>query len=147
MTELQDRTTDDQPVTGGGWPGNAETRTAEQTVDAVLATADAVFHSLREGHDAAAGVVRQWAGRLVGVQLTALSQGGGPLVSGRLLVDSTFEMVDALLNMQCRSVLQIVGLQQRTAGLLVESGLALAGVSRGAVDGRPSAQKDHTEAS
>jgi hypothetical protein len=136
MTEMQDRTTDDQPVTDGGWPGNVETRTAEPTVDAVLATADAVFHSLREGQDAAAGVARQWAGRLVGVPFTALSEGSGSLVSGRLWVDSTFEMVDALLNMQRRSVLQVVGLQQRTAGLLVESGLALAGVSRKAVEGR-----------
>jgi hypothetical protein len=75
----------------------------------VLATANAVFHSLWEGQDAAAGIVRQWAGRLVGVPFTALSEGGGSLVSGRAWVDCTFEMVEALLDMQRRSVLQIVG--------------------------------------
>ena len=118
MTELQDRTTDDQPVAEGGQPGSAETRTAEQTVDVVLATANAVFHSLREGQDAAAGVVRQWAGRLAEVPFTALSEGGASLVSGRVWVDCTFEMVDALVDMQRRSVLQMVDLQRRTAGLL-----------------------------
>ena len=121
MTELQDRTTDDRPVGEGGQPGSAETRTAEQTVDVVLATANAVFHSLREGQDAAAGVVRQWAGRLVGVPFTALSEGGGSLVSGRVWVDCTFEMVNTLLDMQRRSVLQIVGLQRRTADLLAST--------------------------
>ena len=141
MTELQDRRTDDRPVTDGGRPGNAE------TADVVLATANAVFHSLWEGQDAAAGIVRQWAGRMVGVPFTALSEGGGSLVSGRAWVDCTFEMVEALLDMQRRSVLQIVGLQRRTAGLLVESGLALAGASRKAVEGPSGAQKDHTEAS
>ena len=147
MTQLQDRTPDEPPVAGGGGPGNTETRTAEQTVDAVVATADAVFHSLREGQDAAAGVVRQWAGRLAGVPFTALTEGGGSVVSGRVWVDCTFEMVDVLVEMQRRSVLQLVGLQQRTAGLLVESGLALAGASRGAAGGAPVAQTDRTEAS
>ena len=137
MTQLQDRTPDEPPVAGGGGPGNTETRTAEQTVDAVVATADAVFHSLREGQDAAAGVVRQWAGRLAGVPFTALTEGGGSVVSGRVWVDCTFEMVDVLVEMQRRSVLQLVGLQRRTAGLLVESGLALAGASRGAAGGDP----------
>jgi hypothetical protein len=118
MTELQDRTTDDQTVAEGGQPGGAETRTAEPTVDVVLATANAVFHSLWEGQDAAAGVVRQWAGRLTGVPFTALIEGGASLVSGRVWVDCTFEMVDALVDMQRRSVLQMVGLQRRTAGLL-----------------------------
>jgi hypothetical protein len=115
MTELQDRTTDDRPVANGGRPGNAE------TADVVLATANAVFHSLWEGQDAAAGIVRQWAGRLVGVPFTALSEGGGSLVSGRAWVDCTFEMVEALLDMQRRSVLQIVGLQRRTAGMLAST--------------------------
>ena len=115
MTELQDRTTDDQPVADGGRPGNAE------TADVVLATADAVFHSLWEGQDAAAGVVRQWAGRLVGVpfhrlerrwRVTRVRPG-----MGRLHV----QMVDALVDMQRRSVLQIVGLQRRTAGMLAST--------------------------
>ena len=146
MTQLQDRTPY-EPVTGGGGPGNTETRTAEQTVDAVVATADAVFHSLREGQDAAAGVVRQWAGRLAGVPFTALTEGGGSVMSGRVWVDCTFEMVDVLVEMQRRSVLQLVGLQQRTAGLLVESGLALAGASRGAAEGAHVAQTDRTDTS
>jgi hypothetical protein len=124
MTELQDRRTDDRPVTDGGRPGNAE------TADVVLATANAVFHSLWEGQDAAAGIVRQWAGRMVGVPFTALSEGGGSLVSGRAWVDCTFEMVEALLDMQRRSVLQIVGLQRRTAGLLVESRLPTSNARR-----------------
>lgn len=118
MTELQDRTTDDQPAAEGGQPRSAETRTPEQTVDVVLATANAVFQSLREGQDAAAGVVRQWAGRLAGVPFTALTEGGASLVSGRVWVDCTFEMVDALVDMQRRSVLQMVSLQRQTAGLL-----------------------------
>ena len=121
MTQLQDRTPDEPPVADGGGPADTETRTAEQTVDAVVATADAVFHSLREGQDAAAGVVRQWAGRLAGVPFTALTEGGGSVVSGRVWVDCTFEMVNTLLDMQRRSVLQIVGLQRRTADLLAST--------------------------
>jgi hypothetical protein len=154
MTQLQDRTTDEPPTPDGGRPGIEETRTAEQTVDAVVATADAVvatadavFHSLREGQDAAAGMMRQWAGRLAGVPFTALTEGGGSVVSGRIWVDCTFEMVDALLDMQRRSLLQLAGLQQRTAGLLVGPGLALAGRSQAAVGGTRVAQTDRTEAS
>lgn len=147
MTQLQDRTTDEPPAPDGRRPANEETRTAEQTVDAVVATADAVFHSLREGQDAAAGMMREWAGRLAGVPFTALTEGGGSVVSGRIWVDCTFEMVDALVDMQRRSLLQLVGLQQRTAGLLVGSGLALAGRSQAAVGGTRVAQTDRTEAS
>jgi hypothetical protein len=148
MTKLQDRTTDESPVVDGGHPGDAETRAAEQAVDAVVATADAVLHSLREGQDATAGAVRQWAGRLAGVPFTALSRGDvGSVVSGRVWVDCTFELVDVLVEVQRRSVVQFVGLQQRTAGLLVESGLALAEAGREAMGGPRVARTEGTEAS
>jgi hypothetical protein len=146
MTKLQDRTTDSSPVVDGGHPGDGETRAADQAVDAVVATADAVLHSLREGQDATAGAVRQWAGRLAGVPFTALSGGDvGSVVSGRVWLDCTFEMVDVLVEVQRRSMVQFVGLQQRTAGLLVESGLALAEASREAMGGPRAAQNDRTE--
>ena len=130
MTELQDQTTDGRPVTGGGRPA------VEQTVDAVVATADAVLHSLREGQDAAAGVVAQWAGRLAGAPITALSGGGvRSIMSGEVWVDCTFDMVEALLGVQRRSALQFADLQQRTTGVLIGSGLALVGAGPEAVRG------------
>jgi hypothetical protein len=142
MTELQDRTTDGRPVTGGGRPP------AEQTVDAVLATADEVLHSLREGQAAATGVARRWAGQLAGAPINALSGGGvRSMVSGEVWVDCTFDMVEVLFRVQRQSALQLADLQQRTTGLLVESGLALVGSSRQALGGIGAAQTDDTEAS
>jgi len=142
MTELQDRTTDGRPVTGSGRPP------AEQTVDAVLTMADEVLHSLREGQAAAAGVVRRWAGRLAGAPINALNGGGvRSIVSGEVWVDCTFDMVEALFTVQRQSALQLAELQQRTTGLLVESGLALVGSSREALGGTGAAQTDDTKAS
>ncbi len=142
MTELHDRTTDGRPVTGSGRPP------AEQTVDAVLTTADEVLHSLWEGQAAAAGVLRRWAGRLAGAPINALSGGGvRSIVSGEVWVDCTFDMVEALFRVQRQSALQLAELQQRTTGLLVESGLALVGSSREALGGTGAAQTEDTEAS
>jgi hypothetical protein len=142
MTKLQDRTTDGRPVAGSGRPP------VEQTVDAVVATADDVLHSLQEGQAAAAEVVGQWAGRLAGAPINALSGGGvRSIMSGELWVDCTFDMVEALLRVQRRSALRLADLQQRTTGLLVESGLALAGSGREALRGTGAAQTGSTAAS
>jgi hypothetical protein len=124
MTESQHRTTDDQPVEDRGPAGAQAT---EQAVDAMVAAADAVQATLREGQDTAAGVAQQWAGRLAGIPFAALSGGDiAQVVSGRMWLDCTTEMVDALLTVQRRSTERLLHAQYRTAGLIAESGLALA---------------------
>jgi hypothetical protein len=48
---------------------------------------------------------------------------------------------------QRQSALQLADLQQRTTGLLIESGLSLVGSSREDLGGTGAAQTDDTEAS
>jgi hypothetical protein len=128
MTESQQRTSGDQPVVDGGRVG---TGTPAQAVDAMVTTADAVQATLREGQDTAAGIAQQWAGRLAGLPFTALSGGGiAQLVSGRIWIDCATDMLDALLTVQRRSVERFLHAQYRTAGLIAESGMTLAGAGR-----------------
>jgi hypothetical protein len=148
MTEPQHRTTDDQSVGGRGRPDAAPTRTAANTIETIVATADAVQGSLREGHDAAVGVAQQWAGQLAGIPFTALSGGGvEPVVSGRLWVDCTLETVNVLLTVQRRSVDRLLDLQHRTASLMIESGMALATAGWGAGGGTRTARNNGASAS
>jgi hypothetical protein len=144
MTESQYGTTDDQPIGHGGRAGESVAGSGEQTVEAIVATADAVQASLREGQDAATGVAQQWAGRLAGIPFNALSGAGvGSVMTGRLWVDGTAEMIDVLLAVQRRSVERLVNAQFRTAGLMAESGLALATAGWRAVGGAPTGGSGH----
>ena len=139
MTESQNGTSHD------AGPGGADARTGEQTVEAIVATVDAVQTGLREGQDTAAAVAQQWASRLAGLPFTALTGGGlGPVVSGQVWVDSTVEMVDAVLAVQRRSVERLVSAQCRAAGLLAESGLALTAAGWRAVGGAAGTPPDRT---
>ena len=124
MTESQHRTTRDQPVEDHGRTG---AETPGQAVEAVVATADAVQATLRESQDTVAGMAQQWAGRLAGIPFMALSGSGvAPVVSGRVWLDCTTEMIDALWTVQRHSVERLLDAQCRTAGVIAESGLALA---------------------
>lgn len=135
MTQSQQRTTGGEPVVDGGGVG---TGTPAQAVDAVVATADAVQATLREGQDTAAGMAQQWAGRLAGIPFTALSSGGiAQLLSGRIWLDCATEMTDTLLTMQRRSVERFLHVQYRTAALIAESGMTLAGTGRQDVGATP----------
>jgi hypothetical protein len=148
MTESQYRTTADQPINGRGRAEESDARSGEQTVDAVVATADAVQASLREGQDAAAAVAQQWAARFAGIPFTALSGGGvASVVSGRVWVDYTAEMIDVLLAVQRRSLNRLVTVQCRTAGLMAESGLALAAAGWQVLGGTPAGGSGHGTAS
>lgn len=135
MNESQHRTTDDKPVEGRGQAGVQAT---EQAVEAMVATADALQATLREGQDTAAGMAQQWAGRLAGIPFTALSGGDiAQVVSGRMWLDCTTEMVDAVLTAQRRSTERLLHAQYRTASLIAESGLALATAGWRAVGATP----------
>jgi hypothetical protein len=124
MTESQHGVTSDQLVEDRGRVGAG---TAKQAGDAMVATVDAVQETLRDGQDTAAGMAQQWAGRLAGIPITALSGGGiAQVVSGRMWLNCTTEMMDALLTVQGRSMERLLHAQYRTAGLIAESGLALA---------------------
>jgi hypothetical protein len=145
MTEPQHRTAGDEPVDdhGRGGPG-----TPGQAVEAVVATADAVQATLRESQDTAAGLAQQWAGRLAGIPFMALSGGGvAPVVSGRIWLDCTTEMIDALFTVQRHSVERLLDAQYRTAGLVAESGLALAAAGWRTVGATAGPEHDHGAAS
>jgi hypothetical protein len=148
MTESQYGTTGGQALDGGGRAGEPFVRSGEQTVEAIVAAADAIQTSLREEQDAAAGLAQQWAGRLAGIPFTALSGGGvTSVVSGQLWVDCMAEMIDALVAAQRRSVERLVTTQCRTAGLMAESGLALAAAGWQVLGGTPAGRSGHGTAS
>ena len=145
MAELEHRTNDDQPVADDGRSGAGA---PEQAVDAMVATADAVQTSLREGGETAAEMAQQWAARLAGIPFTALSGGSiEPVVSGQIWLDCTTEMIDALLTVQRRSVERLLHAQYRTAGHIAESSLALAVAGWRTVGATPGPGPDHDAAS
>jgi hypothetical protein len=99
---------------------------AQQALDAVIMTADAVHGSVRDGQDAAADVLQRWAGRLTGTLFTTLSRGIGPVLSGRTWAGCGLETADVLLAAQRRSVERLLVAQQRCLAQLTGSGTALA---------------------
>jgi len=96
--------------------------------------ADAVQGSIRAGHAATTGVLQGWADSLAGLPFTVLSRGDvGPVMSGRIWLDGTFELVDVWWTVHRRSVEQLLGAQRRAAEQMVDSGWALAEMNRALV--------------
>jgi hypothetical protein len=63
-----------------------------------------------------------------------LSRGDvGPVMSGRIWLDGTFELVDVWWTVHRRSVEQLLGAQRRAAEQMVDSGCALAEMNRALV--------------
>jgi hypothetical protein len=124
MTEPEHRTMNGEPTSDRGRPV-AAVRTTAQVFEPIAAMVEAVQGSVRESQDAAAGLMQRWTGQMTGIPFTALTRGTGAIMSGRVWFDCTFEMVDALLTVQRRSLDRLLGIQQ-AAGPMVESGVSRA---------------------
>jgi hypothetical protein len=121
----QSQTKNDRAVTDQRGQGDAAAATVREIPVAAAAT-----EAVREGAEAARHVTvdafQQWVDGMVGFPIR-MSAGGdvGPVVSGRALLDGTFETVAALLTVQRRSVDRFLQLQHRIAAQLVDSGWVL----------------------
>jgi hypothetical protein len=76
-------------------------------------------------------VLREWTDSLAALPFTVLGRGdAGPVVSGKMWVDGTFELVDVWWAVHRRSVEQLLAAQRRTTVQMVDSGWALAEMNR-----------------
>jgi hypothetical protein len=99
-----------------------------------LMTDDAVEEGLRAGQAATTEVLQQWVDSVVGLPFTLLAGGDvGRVMSGRVWLDGTFEVVDALVMAQRRALDQFLAAQRRTATQVVDSSWSLAALNRTAV--------------
>ena len=79
-------------------------------------------------------VLKDWTDSLAGLPFTVLGGGDvGPVMSGRMWVDGTFELVDVWWTVHRRSVEQLLAVQRRATARMVGSGWALAEMNRALV--------------
>ena len=133
MTEPRSQMPDGQPAAVSPPDDPAEPPAAE-TLGGAVATVGAVQETVRTGQAATARVLQEWADSLAGLPFTVLSRGDvGPIISGRIWLDGTFELVDVWWTVHRRSVEQLLGAQRRAAEQMVDSGWALAEMNRALV--------------
>jgi hypothetical protein len=127
MTELQSRTTNDQPSLNGGQAGEDTVGVAEQTRKAVVGTAEAGPEGLLQVPVPTVDLLQRWTGMVVGVPFTLLTGGGkGAVLSGKTWVDGTFEIAQSVSAAQRQYVDDLLAVQHKLVGQFVDSGWTLA---------------------
>ena len=127
MTELHSRTTNDQRALNGGQAEEVTVGVAEQTRKAVGGTADSAPEGLRQGPVPTVDLLQRWTGMLVGIPFTLLTGGDkGAVLSGKAWVDGTFEIAQSLSAVQRQYVDDVLAVQHRVVGQLVDSSWTLA---------------------
>jgi hypothetical protein len=79
-------------------------------------------------------VLKEWTDSLAGFPFAVLGRGdASPVVSGRMWVDGTFELVDVWWAVHRRSVEQLLAVQRKATVQIVDAGWALAELPRALV--------------